>query len=269
MIIRGGQSWCLIKHQLLSVWTNQTLSRSVFIKVLLSLSLFYQTRSYPLYQYQLWSSLTSEPPHQSQSIFTLCCKCCFKTNQSTPFMSREIGSDAKRGPHSYRLFDFLSELCFVAWKHLSIVQQSKHFVGKTSNLWKVLRKHKRVWVWQNAAWNLLCVWKKYTGTKGDDLFNWRKQKWKKNVLIFFIIGRKKWKKESVDLFHKKQNCAVLCFCAKKNTNRLKESSFWANFVFFLKVANKHLFDVFLACKNTFFLSEKICMISYRFFRSLL
>ena len=66
-----------------SVWTNQTLSRSVFIKVLLSLSLFYQTRSYPLYQYQLWSSLTSEPPHQSQRIFTLCCKCCFnKANQT-------------------------------------------------------------------------------------------------------------------------------------------------------------------------------------------
>ena len=54
---------------------------------------------------------------------------------------------------------------------------------------------------------------------------------KKIRLIFFIIRRKKWKKESVDLFHKKQNCAVLCFCAK-NTNRLKESSFLANFVFF-------------------------------------
>ena len=74
------------------VWSNinfdqfgriKTLSRSVFIKVLLSLSLFYQTRSYPLYQYQLWSSLTSEPPHQSQRIFTLCCKCCFNKAKQT------------------------------------------------------------------------------------------------------------------------------------------------------------------------------------------
>ena len=80
---RGGQSWCLIKHQLWSVLTNQTLSRSVFIKVLLSLSLFYQTRSYPLYQYQLWSSLTSEPPHQSQRILTLYCKCCFNKAKQT------------------------------------------------------------------------------------------------------------------------------------------------------------------------------------------
>ena len=88
---------------------------------------FHQTRSYPLYQYQLWSS---EPPHQSQRIFTLCCKCCFKSNHSTPFMSVKIGSDAKRVQHSYRLLYFLSELCFVAWKHLSMVQQSKHFVDE-------------------------------------------------------------------------------------------------------------------------------------------
>ena len=45
--------------------------------------IFHQTRSYPLYQYQLWSSLTSEPPHQSQRIFTLCWKCCFNKAKQT------------------------------------------------------------------------------------------------------------------------------------------------------------------------------------------
>ena len=87
---------------------------------------------------------------------------------------------------------------------------------------------------------------------------------KKNVLIFFIIGRKKWKKESVDLIHKKQNCAVLCFCAK-NTNRLKESSFLANFVFFLSCKKTPFWCVFSLQKHLLFELKKFVWYHTNFF----
>ena len=51
----------------------------------------------------------------SLSVFSRCVVSVVLTKQSTPFTFVEIGSDAKRGQHSYRLFYFLSELCFVAW----------------------------------------------------------------------------------------------------------------------------------------------------------
>ena len=102
------------------VWSNinfdqfgriKTLSWSVFIKVLLSLSLFIKLDPYPLYQYQLWSL-----NHLiSLSVFSRCVVSVVLTKQSKPFAFVKIGSDAKRLQHSCKLFYFLSELCFVAW----------------------------------------------------------------------------------------------------------------------------------------------------------
>ena len=128
-----------------------------------------------------------------------------------------------------------------------MAQQDKHFVGtkKQLILWKVLRKNKRVWAWQSDAWNLLGVWKK-SRNKGWWFFELVKTEVKKNVLIFFIIGRKKWKKAKRWFNPQKQNCAVLCFCLKNTQIRYH----------LLRRSCKKTNCYFLASKNTFFFSEQ-------------
>ena len=115
------------------------------------------------------------------------------------------------------------------------------WVKKQLILWKVLRKHKRVWVWHSAVWNLLGVWKKYAGTKDYDFLNWRKQKWEKNCVDLFYYQKKKVKKRKCWFIPQKTKLCCFVFLRKKH-QQIEGIIFFGEFCLFLKLQ-----------KNTFFM----------------
>ena len=161
-----GENWCLINHQLSSIWSNQTLSRSVFIKLLLSLSLFHQT----LIKFDQWAA-------SSVSVFI-----------NLNFWHYIVSKHTKICfSHVENFFFPSNNLWILAWQNsFPWYRKANVFWWKKQLiLWKVLRKCNGLWHGKALIGTYATFGRKNRKRKDYDCLHRRKKKWKEKCVDLY------------------------------------------------------------------------------------